>query len=146
MKLWLLITALFLIPNPALAAGSDRAYFSSPLALQHHLPFSSGVLVGNTLYIAGTTATKPGHPNTYTPTQEARVVMDRVKHVVAQAGMTMDDVVSVEVFCKDLKDYDAFNLVYRTYFKEHYPARAFIGVSDLLFGARYEVTGVAIRS
>jgi len=145
MRYLALVTALLFTPSLASAAGSERVYLTSPLATQHHLPFSSGVLVGNTLYIAGTTATGPGSTNTLTPTQEARAAMDSVKHVVEQAGMTMDDVVSVQVFCTDLRDYSAFNGVYRTYFHGHYPARAFIGVASLLFGARYEVMGIAIR-
>lgn len=145
MRYLVFVTALVFIPSLASAAGNERVYLTSPLATQHHLPFSSGVLVGDTLYIAGTTATRPGSTNTLTPTQEARTVMDNVKHVVEQAGMTMDDVVSVQVFCTDLRDYDAFNGVYRTYFNARYPARAFIGVASLLFGARYEVMGVAIR-
>lgn len=57
----------------------------------------------------------------------------------------MDDVVSVQVFCTNLRYYDAFNRVYATYFHGRYPARAFIGVAGLLFGARYEVMGIAIR-
>ena len=41
--------------------------------------------------------------------------------------MTMDDLVSVQIFCPDVANYDAFNSVYRTYFKKEYPARAFLG-------------------
>ena len=73
------------------------------------------------------------------------MVMDRVKEVVEQAGMTMDDIVSRQVFCTDLGNYDVFNSVYGTYFHGDYPARAFVGVPRLLFGARYEVMGIAIR-
>jgi 2-iminobutanoate/2-iminopropanoate deaminase len=51
----------------------------------------------------------------------------------------------VQVFCSDLATYDAFNAVYRTYFKGKPPARAFIGVSKLLFNARFEVQGIAIK-
>lgn len=70
----------------------------------------------------------------------------RVQHIVGQAGTTMDDIVSVPVYCTDLREYAAFNNVYRTYFHSHYPARAFIGVANLLFGARYdEVMAVAVR-
>ena len=145
-KLWLVfVAALTFIPSLALAAGGERVYLTSPLATQHHLPFSSGVLVGNTLYIAGTTGTSPAGASALTPTQEARAVMDNVKHVVERAGMTMDDIVSLQVFCTNLRDYDAFNAVYRTYFHGHYPARAFIGVASLLFGARYEVNAIAVR-
>jgi enamine deaminase RidA (YjgF/YER057c/UK114 family) len=59
--------------------------------------------------------------------------------------MTMDDLVSVQVFCSDVSHYDAFNKVYRTFFKKELPARAFLGSGRLLFGARFEVQGVAVR-
>ncbi len=41
--------------------------------------------------------------------------------------MTMDDLVSVQIFCPDVANYDAFNKVYRTFFKQEFPARAFLG-------------------
>jgi enamine deaminase RidA (YjgF/YER057c/UK114 family) len=57
----------------------------------------------------------------------------------------MDDLVSVQVFCSDLSLYREFNRVYATYFKQEYPARAFLGVANVLFGARFEVQGVAVK-
>ena len=59
--------------------------------------------------------------------------------------MTMDDLVSVQIFCSDVAHYDAFNAVYRTYFEGDFPARAFIGAGTLLFDARFEVQGIAVR-
>jgi enamine deaminase RidA (YjgF/YER057c/UK114 family) len=41
--------------------------------------------------------------------------------------------------------YDAFNKIYRTYFTQEFPARAFIGSGRLLFGARFEVQAIAVR-
>ena len=61
------------------------------------------------------------------------------------AGMTMDDLVSVQIFCPDVKHYDAFNAVYRTFFTKEFPARAFLGSGPLLFGARFEVMGIAVK-
>lgn len=145
MKVVYALLVLSFAPVAAPAQQSAPVYLTSPLAQQQHLPFSSGVVVGNTLYIAGTTGVDPDSKGTVSPTEEARLVMDRVKHVVEQAGMTMDDVVSVQVFCTDLRYYDAFNAVYKTYFHGRYPARAFIGVASLLFGARYEVNGIAVH-
>jgi len=128
----------------ALAQQPARVHLKSKMAQERHLPFSSGVLVGNTLYIAGTTGVDPTTKGPVTPEQEARLVMDNVKQVVEQAGMKMDDIVSLQVFCTDLASYDAFNSVYQTYFHGDYPARAFIGVPNLLFGARYELNGIAV--
>src|SRR5262245_11153991 len=139
----LLMIALF--PIVVLAQQSDRKFITSDLAKARNLPFSSGVIVGNTLYIAGTTADTEKIKSGLTPEAEARDVMEQIKGTVAQAGMSMDDIVSMQVFCTDLDLYDAFNGVYRTYFKTNYPARAFIGGSKLLFGSRFEVLGIAVK-
>jgi hypothetical protein len=42
-------------------------------------------------------------------------------------------------------NYDGFNKVYRTYFTQEYPARAFLGSGPLLNGARFEILGIAVR-
>jgi 2-iminobutanoate/2-iminopropanoate deaminase len=144
MKLRHLLALWLAMPGLALAQQARPTYFNSPLGQQLHLPFSSAVLVGNTLYIAGTTGVDPSTKGSVSPLEEARLVMNRVKHVVEQSGMKMDDIVSVQVFCTDLRDYDAFNSVYKTYFHGRYPARTFIGVASLLFGARYEVNAIAV--
>jgi 2-iminobutanoate/2-iminopropanoate deaminase len=130
------------------AADPERSYVEAPKAGPGTaLPFSNGVMVGETLYVAGhigiDTATGQAAGNVET---EARLVMDAVKHTVEQSGMTMDDLVSVTVYCTDLDLYDKFNGVYRTYFRGHFPARAFIGVNKLVRGARFEVSGIAVRA
>ena len=59
--------------------------------------------------------------------------------------MTMDDLVSVQVFCSDVSLYGTFNDVYKGYFTKGFPARAFLGSGPLLFGARFEVQGIAVK-
>jgi 2-iminobutanoate/2-iminopropanoate deaminase len=76
---------------------------------------------------------------------EARLVLDAVKLSLERGGLTMADLVSVTVYCTDLDLYDKFNAVYRTYFHDHYPARAFIAVAKLVRGARFEIAGVAVK-
>ena len=72
-------------------------------------------------------------------------MLDKVQARLREAGMSMDDLVSVQVFCSDVKHYDAFNTVYRKYFTKEYPARAFVGAGTLLYNARFEVMGVAVK-
>jgi enamine deaminase RidA (YjgF/YER057c/UK114 family) len=127
------------------AAQPDRKFFKTKVAVDRHIPISSGVVAGDTLYISGTTVSPPRLAAGLTPEQEARELMDEVKKVVEQAGMTMDDVVSIQVFCTDLSLYETFNAAYATYFHDNYPSRAFVGVSKLLFGARFEVNGIAVK-
>ena len=57
----------------------------------------------------------------------------------------MSDLVSVTVYCTDLDLYDKFNAVYRSYFKDNYPARAFVGTAKLVRGAHFEIAGVAVK-
>jgi 2-iminobutanoate/2-iminopropanoate deaminase len=145
-KICHVVVPLLLVASLASAQQNGRSHLKSKLAQERKLPFSSGVLVGDTLYIAGTTGVDPSTKAPVSAEQEARLVMNQVKQVVEQAGMTMDDIVSVQVFCTNLANYEAFNGVYKTYFHGDYPARAFVGVPKLLFGARYEVMGIAVRS
>jgi enamine deaminase RidA (YjgF/YER057c/UK114 family) len=76
---------------------------------------------------------------------EVKLMMDDYKSILAMAGMTMDDLVSVTIYCPDLNLYAAFNEIYRTYFTKGFPARAFIGSGQLLFGMRFEMQAIAIK-
>ena len=122
------VVVALLLPAFCLAAGAaDRKFIVNPRAAAiKALPFSDGVLVGDTLFIAGHIGLdqKTGMPPV-SAEQEARLVMDGIKQTVESAGLTMDDVVSIQVFCTDLKLFETFNGVYKTYFHGDYPARGF---------------------
>ena len=145
MRKILLLVALLAICISAGAA--DRKYIvASRSGDRAPLPFSEGVLVGNTLYIAGHIGldAKTNMPPD-SAEAEAKLVMDAIKQTVESAGLSMDDVVLMQVFCTDLKYYDTFNAVYKTYFHGDYPARAFIGTDKLLRNGKYEVMGIAVK-
>jgi reactive intermediate/imine deaminase len=126
-------------------AAPARRYINLP-GRPTTAPFSDAVLVGDTLYLAGRIGFKPGTLEIpATPEEEARNLLDQFKAVLAEAGMTMDDIVSVQVFCSDVKLFDTWNKVYPTYFGKDLPARAFIGSGPLLFGARFEMQAVALK-
>lgn len=138
---------LFLLAFSLLSNAQDRKFIVNPRpADAKALPFSDAVLVGNTLYIAGHIGFDPKTGQAPADAeQEARLVMDGVKKTVENAGLTMDDVVSVQIFCTDLKLYETFNGVYRTYFHGDFPARAFIGTDKILRNGHYEVLGIAVK-
>ena len=129
------------------AAAQDRKFIVNPRpADTKALPFSDAVLVGNTLYIAGHIGLDPKTGQAAAdPEQEAHLVMDGFKKTVENAGLAMDDVVSVQIFCTDLKLYETFNSVYKTYFHGDFPARAFIGTDKILRNGHYEVLGIAVK-
>ncbi|HEX8490390.1 MAG TPA: Rid family hydrolase [Chthoniobacterales bacterium] len=110
------------------------------------LPFSDGVLVGDTLYLAGKIGVDPETGRAPDDVEkEIRLLLDGMKTTLAATDMTMDDLVSVQIFCPDLSLYDKFNEIYRTYFTKVFPARAFIGSGPLLRGGRFEAQGIAVR-
>jgi len=110
-------------------------------------PYSDGILAGNTLYLAGRIGLDPktGKP----PAQvedEIKLMLDSLKGTLAQAGMTMDDLVYVQIACTDLNLFDKFNSIYKSYFTtKDFPAREFIGAAALLRGGHFELQAIAIR-
>jgi 2-iminobutanoate/2-iminopropanoate deaminase len=138
----------------AMAALPAIAAADAPTFLPHvvpagtpPLPFSDAVLAGDTLYLAGHIGIDSQSGKAASdPETEARLMMEALQQTLRRAGLSMDDLVSVTVFCTDLKWYDVFNGVYSGYFHGHYPARAFIGASQLVRGAHFEIMGVAIRA
>jgi reactive intermediate/imine deaminase len=127
------------------AQGPTRKYIDGRSAADTAAtPFSGAVLVGDTLYLSGQLGAS-ANAKPETAEAEAKAVLDKVQATLVKAGMTMDDLVSVQIFCSDVANYAAFNGVYRTYFKKEFPARAFLGSGTLLFGARFEVMGIAVK-
>ncbi len=128
----------------------ERRYFkaSNPSLEQQGLPvpYSDAVLVGNTMYVAGRTGIDPkSGAIPQEVQQEIRFVLDSFKSALTNGGMTMDDVVMVQVHCPDLSLYNKFNAVYLTYFSKELPPRAFLGSGPLLGGAHFEMLGIAVR-
>ena len=110
-------------------------------------PFSDAVLVdGRTLYLSGRIGVFPGTTTVPdTAEEEAHLVMQEIGRVLALAGMTFDHLVQLQIFCSDVSLWERFNAVYRTYFNGPLPARAFLGSGPLLFNARFELIGIAVK-
>jgi 2-iminobutanoate/2-iminopropanoate deaminase len=132
----------------AAQAAPERAYIDHPVGPNGvKLPFNDAVRSGDTLYVAGHLGIDPKTGNAAADADtEARLLMDAVKRTLERAGFTMDDLVSVTVYCTDLGLYDTFNGIYAGYFHGPHPARAFIGVAKLVRGAHFEVQGTAVKA
>ncbi len=111
------------------------------------LPFSDAILAGNTLYLAGRIGLDPRTGKA--PEQiedEIKYLLDGEKAVLAQAGMTMDDLVYVQIACTDLSLFEKFNPIYKSYFTaKDLPAREFIGAGSLLRGGHFELQAIAVK-
>ena len=110
------------------------------------LPFSTGVLVDDTIYMAGHIGVDPATRRVPDVLErEIELLMNLMQATLAKAGLALNDLVYVQIFCPDVSLFERFNAAYRTYFQEPFPARAFIGSGPLLFGAHFEIQGIAVR-
>jgi 2-iminobutanoate/2-iminopropanoate deaminase len=141
------LLAIILFAGAVHAADSERTFITPPGADPKVAPpYSSGVLVKGTYYVSGTLGVDPATGKVPADAEsEVHFVMDSVKQTLERAGLTMADLVSVTIYCTDLDLYDKFNAIYRSYFQDHYPSRAFIGAAKLVRGARFEIAGVAVK-
>src|ERR1051325_11112636 len=109
-------------------------------------PFSPGIMVGDTLYIAGQTGQdlKTGEiPSDFEA--EVKRCLENIGLILKEAGMTFDNVVAVQVYLTDMTLFPRMNAVYTTVFKEPRPARTTVGVAKLAGPAHVEITVTASR-
>lgn len=111
------------------------------------LPFSSGVLVGETFYLSGSIGfdAKKNDLVEGGIRPETRRAIENLEAVLREGGMELRNVVKVTVYLADINDYEEFNSVYKDYFSEHLPARETAAVSSLALGAKVELSFIAVR-
>ena len=126
-------------------AGGERSYVRPSLPDGDGPPFSGAVRVGDTLYLSGDLGLDENQKVPETAKAEATLLLDGIKATLEGAGYTMDDLVTVTIYCSDVKHYADFNEIYRSYFTKEFPARAFVGAGTLLFDARFELQAIAVK-
>lgn len=107
--------------------------------------FSPAVRVGNTLYLSGQIGTDSANRLVAGGIQaEGRQALNNVKAALERYGSSLDRVVKCTVFLADIKDYDAFNEIYVSYFRARKPARSAMAASGLALNARVEIECIAV--
>ena len=144
-----LLAALALAMGLPLAGGAAQHFGARCYVAHAGLPDSAAgdaVCAGSTLYIGGHVGVDPATGSAPADAAaEARLLMEGVRRTVAAAGLQMDDVVAVTVFSTDAALDESFSSVFRGYFHGHQPAQAFVAAGALGHGARFEMTGVAVK-
>ena len=111
-----------------------------------NLPFSDGIVAGNTLYIAGQEGVDTKGTLADGIGAQTQKALDNISQVVKQAGFQMNDIVSVTVYLADIHDFPDMNKVYRAVLPDPKPARATVQVDALVNGARIEVSAIAVKT
>jgi 2-iminobutanoate/2-iminopropanoate deaminase len=125
------------------SAGEHKAI---NVARNRNLPFSDGILAGNTLYVAGQEGTDDkGKLVAGGITPEAKAALDNIQKVIKAAGFELKDIVSVTVYLVDIKEFGDMNQVYRDFMPDPKPARATIQAVALVNNARIEISAIAVK-
>jgi 2-iminobutanoate/2-iminopropanoate deaminase len=120
---------------------SERKQVGTPPA---GLPFSPGVLAGDTLYVSGKGDQLPdgGHPATFE--EQVRQAMRNVKTTLDRAGLDFRNVVMSHVFLDKSENLEAADKVYKEFFEEgNEPACATVFVDWIPGGSHVEITCIA---
>lgn len=109
-------------------------------------PYSQAVKTGNFLFISGQIGLDPITEKLVEGgiREQSRRALENIKAIIEEAGFSMEDVVWVLVFLRDINQYKEFNEVYTQFFKNP-PARALVEVTALPGGALVEITAIAFK-
>ena len=108
--------------------------------------YSQAVKVGNTVYLSGQIPLDPATGELVAGEIRAQItrVFDNLAAVARAAGGSLQDVVKLNVFLTDLKNFPQVNEIMARYFQEPYPARAAVGVAALPRGAQVEMDAIMV--
>lgn len=108
-------------------------------------PYSLAVWTGNLLYCSGQTPIDPatGHLVTGGISEQTQQAFNNLEAVLKDAGLTMDDVIKVNVYLTSMSNFAGMNAVYATRFYAPYPARSTVAVAELPLNALIEIELIA---
>lgn len=110
-------------------------------------PYSQAVIAGDFVFLAGQIPIDPKSGDIVSGgiKEQTKRVLENIKAILEEAGCSLDNVVSVTAFLKDLSQFNDFNEVYSGYFSYHKPARTTVQVANLPKNALVELAVIAYR-
>lgn len=109
-------------------------------------PYSLVRKAGNLYFISGLLPIDPSSNKVVEEPKQAFIqAMENLKSVLAKEGLSLNDVVKITVYLKNKELASLFNQIYASYFKNDYPARSLVFVSELPMNALLEIEAVAYK-
>jgi 2-iminobutanoate/2-iminopropanoate deaminase len=147
LKAAMFVLAIVVIVSMSLPAAEGQEHKAVHLSSQQGLPFSDGIVAGNTLYIAGQEGSDAsGKLAAGGIGPETTAALANIEKVVKAAGFEMKDIVNVTVFLADIEDFPEMNKVYKGVMPDPKPARATVQVAALVNHAHIEISAIAVKS
>lgn len=109
-------------------------------------PYSAGIVCGDLVFISGQGPIDPKTKKIVGTTieEQVEVTLQNVERILQAAGCTLNDSVKSTVHLLNIADFDRFNVAYRKFFKEPYPARTTVE-SVLWNGILVEIDVIAVK-
>jgi len=108
-------------------------------------PYSQALVANGTVYLAGQLGLEPATGQLPEGVQaQTRQALNNIKAVLAEAGCTMDDIVSTCVYMTNLGEFGAMNQIYGEFFVKNPLARTTVGVAALPKGGVVEIGCIAV--
>jgi len=110
-------------------------------------PYNQAIKAGSMLFVSGQIALHP-ETNELVKTDimaETHQVMQNLKNILAEAGMSFADVVKATIFITDMNAFSDINEVYGKYFTGNFPARETVQVAALPKGVNVEISVIACQ-
>jgi len=107
-------------------------------------PYSQAIQYGNLLFVSGQIALDPKTAELIEGDIEVQTkqVLENLKAIIEEAGMTLNNVLKCSCFLKNMEDFIKFNSVYNSYFEESLPARETVEVGRLPKDVLVEVSAI----
>ncbi|PJA32083.1 MAG: reactive intermediate/imine deaminase [Zetaproteobacteria bacterium CG_4_9_14_3_um_filter_53_7] len=108
-------------------------------------PYSQAVISGGVLYASGQIGLVPAEGKLVADDvqSQARQVTKNLSAVLSEAGISLTDILKVNIFLTDMADFPLVNEIYAAWLGEHRPARATVAVAALPLAAKVEMDLVA---
>lgn len=138
------MTVLVLLCLPFVESG--YAQHKKVIAGGEGLPFSDGIVAGNTLYISGQQGTdQQGKLKAGGISQQTQATLENIARIVKQAGFKLKDIVAVNVYLADINDFAEMNKVYKSFLPDPKPTRTTVQAAGLVNHAKIEISAIAVR-
>ena len=149
-SLYIVTAAFSLAGGAALAQQSSgpKQVISTQNAPEAIGSYSQAVKAGNIVFLAGQIPIDPKTKQLMKDAsieEQTKLVLENLKAVLEADGMTMDNIVSTQVFMINLDEFPRMNDIYATFFKSAPPARATVQVSRLPRDVKVEIAAIAVR-
>lgn len=111
-------------------------------------PYSQGVVINGTIYVAGQVGRNPTTRELVSggTAAECKQIMENIRAILKETGADMKDIVNTTIYLTDVNDFAEVNDVYGYYFVNNFPARTTVGVAALPGGSHIEISVIAVKN